>query len=57
MCMDHRYPEEVKQDYRMMVAIKEHPEIKRMVSQHGRLAVIGAAVVIQERAKAREVSK
>ena len=35
MCMDHRYPEEVKEDFRRRVTLAQHPEIKQMVRQYG----------------------
>ena len=49
---DHRYPEEVKDDYRRRITLREHPEIRQMVRQYGRLAVIGAGVVISYKTEA-----
>lgn len=44
---DHRYPEEVRKDFCRRITLVHHPELARLVDDHGPDAVLCAALEIQ----------
>ena len=50
MATHHKYPEEVQRDARSRALYAWQREILRLAREHGRLAVLGASVVLKDRA-------